>query len=416
MGAIVSGSDREFSHRTDSLAKLGAEIFKGHSEHNFDRADLVVFSHAIDENNPELVAARKRLIPTITRADLLGCIMLDYKRRIGVCGSHGKSTTVAMLDAIFSRAGCEPTTLCGADLPFGSPIRKGKRDIMIYEACEYRDSFLRFLPTISLGLNLEMDHPDYFKSLDHLKTSFAKAIGKAADRRIIFGDDQNLWEIKQKIKQNVITFGFSEKNDYRYSITSYRSGGSSILLSRHGQDVQSFDLNIPGSFNISNAAAAITIALEYGLDVNKVSAAISDFSGIDRRLQYIGEFYGRAVYYDYAHHPTEISAAINALRSFALGRLCVVFKPHTYSRTAALWNDFCASLSLADDLIITDIYAAREEKIDGITAENLARSIDGAIYLQDDLVAEKIRRTNCQSVVLMGAGDMEGIKNSLLGN
>ena len=413
-GTSVSGSDRESGQRTRALADSGAQIFIGHNERNVIGASLVVYTHAIEDENPELSFARANSIPTITRADLLGTLMLDYKGRIGVAGSHGKSTTVAMLDAIFSHAGCEPTTLSGADLPFGDPMRRGQGDLLIYEACEYRDSFLRFSPTIALGLNLEMDHPDYFKSLDHLKSSFTKALGRASVRTVISGDDHNLRDIKPKIKQSVTTFGFSEGNDYRFFIDSYRQGGFSFSLTRFGQEVGSFDLNIPGGFNLSNAAAAITVALEYGLDIKKVAEAIADFRGIPRRLEYLGEFFSRAVYYDYAHHPTEISSSINALKSFTRGRLCVVFKPHTYSRTAALWNDFCSALSLADSIIITDIYPAREEPINGITAENLAKSIDGAIYLPDSLVIEGLKHQNCQTIALMGAGDMEVIKEGLI--
>lgn len=413
-GVSVSGSDREQSSHTRTLSESGAKVFIGHDSQYVPGADLVVHSHAIDDDNPELAEARRLSIPVITRADLLAAMMLDYKGRIGVCGSHGKSTTVAMLDAIFSRAGCEPTTLSGAELPFGDPMRYGEGDLLIYEACEYRDSFLRFYPTISVGLNLEMDHPDYFRSINQLKTSFAKALGRASKLAVISGDDPNLRDIKEKIRQKTTTFGFCEWNDYRYFVTSLGRGACSFTLTRFGQKVGEFKLNIPGSFNLSNAAAAITVALEYGLDPTAVAEAIADFRGIPRRLERIGDFCGREVYYDYAHHPTEIFSAINALKSVVRGRLCVVFKPHTYSRTAALWEDFCSALSLADELIVTDIYPAREEPIDGISSENLADSIGRAVYLPDDRVAEKIKQINCKAVVLMGAGDMESIKNSLL--
>lgn len=414
MGVSVSGSDREASSRTEMLSTLGAKIYIGHSEDNIGSADLVVYSHAISDDNAELLAAGKTSVPTVSRALLLGALMLDYRCRIGVSGSHGKSTTVAMLDAIFSRAGCEPTTLCGADLPFGDPMRVGEKSLLIYEACEYRDSFLRFCPTISLGLNLEMDHPDYFTSLDHLKTSFAKALGRATNLALISGDDQNLRDISKRIGQRALTFGFGQENDYRYSITSYKRGGSCLSLSRYGVNVGEFEINLPGSHNLHNAAAAITVALEYGIDVETVADAISDFRGIPRRLEYLGEYSGREIYYDYAHHPTEIASAINALKSITYGRLCVVFKPHTYSRTAALWSEFCSALSLADEVIITEIYPAREDPIPGITAERLASDIKGAIFLPDNAVREKIRHIDARAVVLMGAGDMEEIKNSLI--
>ena len=413
LGAIVSGSDREISQRTERLKSLGVEIFIGHSADNVN-CDLVVYSHAIDEGNPEIQRAIEKNIPRISRDRLLGALMFDYKRRIGVSGSHGKSTTTAILDQIFYYANLDPTTLSGADLPFGDSMREGGRELLIYEACEYRDSFLSFSPTISVGLNLEMDHPDYFASLEQIKTSFEKALGRASEFAAICGDDQNLYEISKKLPCRRVTFGFDGRNDYRFFITDFGRVGFVFSLFKKDTYVADFRLNIPGSFNVLNAAAAITVALECGIDAETVKYAISDFSGIPRRLQQIGLFRGKPIYYDYAHHPSEIRQAINALRLLVDGRLAVVFKPHTYTRTKALWEDFCLSLSLADLTIITDIYAAREEPIEGVSGENLARAIgDSAVYCKDEYVSLLLGKCSFDGVVLMGAGDMEYIKNSL---
>ena len=192
LGAMVSGSDREDSARTRELELLGAGVSIGHNPDNIRGADLVVYSHAIDDDNPELLAARQADIPTLSRPEYLGALMQKYKRRIGVSGSHGKSTTVAMLDCIFSCAGCNPTTLSGSDLPIGEPMRIGGSGTLIYEACEYKDAFLSFSPWVAVGLNLELDHTDYFADLEAIKTSFAKAIGSAASFAVINGDDPNL--------------------------------------------------------------------------------------------------------------------------------------------------------------------------------------------------------------------------------
>lgn len=413
-GAEVSGSDREDSYRTRELALLGARISIGHSAENVRDADLVVFSHAISTDNPELCEAARLNIPTASRAEYLGAMMLGYNSRIGISGSHGKSTTVAMLDSIFTHAGCNPTVLSGSDLPIGTPVRLGSKGVMIYEACEYKDSFLRFSPTISVGLNLELDHTDYFDGIDALKASFAKALGRADQFALVNGDDANLKRIIGKLKTRVVTFGSSENNDYRYSITAFREIGFEFTLSRFGSVIGSFELNIPGVFNLHNATAAIALALEYGIDADIIAEAIRSYRGIAGRLEYIGSRFGRPVYYDYAHHPTEILASINALKSITREPLTVVFKPHTFSRTKALWQEFCEALSQADHLILTDIYPAREQPIEGVNSARLAADIGyGAKYCPDTEVISTVDLSTQGTIVLMGAGNLDNIKKDI---
>ena len=414
LGASVSGSDREESTRTLDLSLLGAKITVGHRKENVIGATLVVYTRAISDDNSELSAARENNIPTVSRAEYLGALMLGYKSRIGVSGSHGKSTTVAMLDAIFTTALTDPTVLSGAELDTGSPLRVGGDSVMIYEACEYCDSFLSFLPTIAVGLNLELDHTDYFPDLDAISDSFSRALGRAERFALICGDDENLTMIKNKIKAPIITFGASETNDYRYSVTSFRDGGFDFDIIRYKNKIGSFRLNIPGAFNVCNATAAIVVALEYGIDLQIIRDSIAAFRGARGRLQLLGNRFGRAVYCDYAHHPTEISATINALKSYIRSPITVIFKPHTYSRTAALWQDFCASLSLADHLILTDIYPAREDAIFGISSERLARDIKGAKYLPDGEVVSFVDNYTRGAILLMGAGNMDSIKKEII--
>lgn len=413
-GATVSGSDRESSDRTRELLLLGANISIGHSAENVKGADLVVYSHAIGIDNPELVEAAHLGIPTVSRAEYLGAAMLEYNNRIGISGSHGKSTTVAMLDAIFTRAGANPTVLSGAELSIGCPIRIGSRGVMLYEACEYKDSFLRFAPTVTVGLNLELDHTDYFADLDEIKLSFTKALGRASDFALLNGDDENLSSIIKNIKTRVITFGSGERNDYCYSITAFHDGAFSFTLSRFGSVVGSFELNLPGVFNLNNASCAIALAIEYGIDVEIIKEAIKSFSGISGRLEYIGSRFGRPIYLDYAHHPTEISASINALKEVTSQPLTVVFKPHTFSRTKALWQEFRCALSLADNLIITDIFPARETAIEGISSERLASEIPRAIYCPDYDAVRTVDMQTDGAIVLMGAGNFDKIKKEIL--
>ncbi len=415
VGARVSGSDISENNRTQDLLLSGAEIYLGHSAKNARDASLLVYSHAISPDNEELKYAEKSGIPWVSRADYLGAMMLEYHERIGVSGSHGKSTTVAMLECIFSLAKTNPTVLCGAEFPGGFPIRLGSKGTLIYESCEYKDSFLRFSPTISLGLNLELDHTDYFKDIEAIKASFARALGKAEKLAIINGDDENLVGIIKDIKCPIKTFGGGERNDYRYFITSFSDLGFEFSVLRYGTSLGNFKLNIPGAFNVHNACAAIAVAMECGIEKSIIHDAVSLYRGISGRLEYIGSRFSRPVYYDYAHHPTEIAASINALKMQIRGPLTVVFKPHTFTRTAALWEDFCRSLALADYLIITDIFPAREKPIDGITSERLASEIGkGAVYCTDDDVTEMIDRQTEGAVVLMGAGNFEKIKSRIL--
>ena len=414
-GAMVSGSDRERSIRTDKLTCLGARINIGHTAENVNGASLVVYSHAIAEDNPELCEARAKSIPIISRADYLGAVMIDYDSRIGVCGSHGKSTTVAMLDSVFSHAGLRPTTLSGSVLPIGEPIRLGDSGTLIYESCEYKDSFLRFSPTISIALNLELDHTDYFADIGAICNSFIRALSRAEGFALINGDDENLSSILKEIKEPVITFGFGETNDYHYRITKFRPIGYDFTVYRHDEFVENFELNIPGEFNVKNATAVIGVAIEMGIDPIVIKEALASYHGIQGRLEHIGSRYGRPVYYDYAHHPTEIACTINALRQVEHRPITVVFKPHTYSRTAALWDDFARSLSMADRLVVTDIYPAREQPIVGITSENLASEINGARYCPDNKIAEVIDFTD-GAIILMGAGNFDKIIKDIVRN
>ncbi len=417
MGAYVSGSDRLPSERVAALSARGIPVFTGHSPENIGEAEIVVYSHAISADNPELVFAKESGRVTVSRAEYLGAVMLGYKNRIGISGSHGKSTTTAMLNAVFEGAERAPTTLSGALLDGGEPFLAGGNEVLIYEACEYKDSFLSFSPTVAVAINLEMDHPDYFENIAHLRDSFTKALSRATSFALISLDDENLKKIIPAVKKKtkVITFGIDPSADYSYFINSFTEYGFVFTVNYKGRR-EEFRLNVPGVHNVANAAAAIAIALEYGIPSPCVSLAIENFSGIPRRLEYIGNRGGRAIYYDYAHHPTEISAAISALKLLSKDTLTVVFKPHTYSRTECLWEDFCSSLSMADRVIVTDIFPAREEPIEGINSKRLAADIgDIAEYSSD---AEVVFRLDAQhskgAVVLMGAGDLENIKYDVL--
>ena len=407
----VSGSDAVDSARLDELRALGAEIFVGHSADNIKDVDLVVYTLAIGDDNPELSCAIKRGIPAVTRASFLGALMLAYPSRIGVSGSHGKSTTVAMLDAIFSHAGREPSLLSGADLPVvGEPIKLGRGESLIYEACEYKDSFLRFSPTVAIALNLEYDHTDYFKDIAALRSSFVKALSRASVA-IVNYDDEHLNKIIRKIKTRVITFGQGDDSDYKYRVVGFLGGGYDFTLMRGDKHVGAFRLNIPGVFNVSNAVSAIIAAIESGIVPSVIAEGLAKYRGIPRRLEHIGDRFARHVYYDYAHHPTEIRCVINTVRMLHGDSVTVIFAPHTYTRTKSLWDDFISALSLADYVVLLDIYPAREKAISGITSERLAREVGKkAAYVKKEGLISHIDRHTYGTIIVMGAGDMDETK------
>ncbi len=413
--SVISGSDREVSPRTESLTDHGIVIANEHSENNISDQELVVYSHAIAEDNPELTAARKKAIPTVTRAEYLGAFMTEYKKRVGVSGTHGKSTTVAMLDLIFAYCGMNHTTLSGASLATGEPFRMGSTELLLYEGCEYKDSFLRFSPTYITVTNLEYDHPDYFPSLEAVKDSFLKAVLRSK-YAIMNYDDYNLRSVISRVKGDTkaITFGQNERADYRYRVVSFEPSGCSFTIEHRGEELGLFQIHLPGAYNVINAAAAAVTALVMGLSPEDIAASLSAFRGIEARLQYLGHIWGRDIYRDYAHHPTEIRAAINALKIHSGDSVTVVFKPHTYSRTKAFFEDFRLALSLADNVILTDIYPAREEPIEGISSERLASDIgDKAVYCKDEDVKSAVESIEPGAVLLMGAGDMKKIAEDL---
>lgn len=416
-GAHVSGSDRDLGERTRRLAALGAEINAGHSEENIKpEMDLVVYSGAISNSNPELLRASELGIPAVTRASFLGGIMQKYENRIGISGTHGKSTVTAMLDAIFSLAGKNPTTMAGEDLPgINSALRIGGKENFIYEACEYKDAFRMFTPTVAVALNLEMDHVDYYKDEKSLKNSFITALSKASEFVLLNEDDENLFKIKKKISTRVITFSANEASDYSYSIISFADHGYKFTIRRKGKTLGIFKISMIGAFNVINACAAAIVALEFGIKPSVIAEALKNFGGIRRRLQHVGSHQGREVIYDYAHHPTEIRASINTVKMAYPGELTVVFKPHTFTRTEYFWREIRAALDLADYVVLTDIYPARENPIPGVTSENLAKSIgQRAIYSTDRDVIDTVDLHTYGTIIVMGAGDLEDVKDRLI--
>jgi UDP-N-acetylmuramate--alanine ligase len=360
----------------------------------------------------------KNNIPTLSRAELMGYIISGFDCSLGVCGSHGKSTATAMLASIFAEAGWDPTVLCGADLGDGSCYRGGSTRLIIYESCEYRDSFLCFSPTASLVLNIDFDHADYFKSISDLQSSFLRSADLTSDLLVYSSDDDNSACLRHVPgNKTVRTFGGGREADYRYSILGYTTEGTEFTVTDKGGSTRLF-LPLFGEHFVADAAGAYAIARELGVCASHCAHAISKFRGIPRRLEKLGCIMGYDVYYDYAHHPKEIRAAKEALALMGYGSVCAVFCPHTYSRTAALWSDFVFQLSELSLVYVTDIYAAREAPIEGVESEALVKEINAhggnSFYLSEGRDPKLPVAVGKSALVLMGAGDLEKIKEKIL--
>lgn len=426
-GFTVSGSDSKESPLTKKLESEGAIIHYGQCAENIsDGIDCVVYTAAINKANPELMEAVARKIPMLTRAELLGQLMKNYKTPIAVSGTHGKTTTTSMISHILLAADLDPTISVGGILKaIGGNIRVGKSETFITEACEYTNSFLHFYPKISVILNIEEDHLDFFKDLEDIRHSFHQfaALLPSDGTLIINGDIDNYQEIYDGLDCNVITYGSSDMLDYSASNITYDEKGLVAFdLIKNGKVVDHIQLSVTGDHNVSNALASIATAELLQIPMETIKKGILSFSGTDRRFEYKGTFNGVTVVDDYAHHPTEIAATLTAARNYPHGRIICVFQPHTYTRTKAFWNQFSDALTLADVVVLADVYAARETDTLGIHCEDLADDIrrkgTESYYFPSFDAIENFLLETCTDndlILTMGAGDIYQVGEHLLG-
>ncbi|MCR4590628.1 MAG: UDP-N-acetylmuramate--L-alanine ligase [Lachnospiraceae bacterium] len=425
-GFRVSGSDMAESELTDSLTRLGAHISFPQAASNInDDIDIVIYTAAIHEDNPELMEVRKRNIPALTRADFLGQLMKRYKVSAAVAGTHGKTTTTSMLSEILLKADTDPTLSIGGMLKsIGGNFRVGKQDFFVTEACEYTNSFLSFFPTVGVILNVDEDHLDFFKDLRDIQNSFHKFAALLPDdgTLIINGETKGFDIVTEGLKCNIVTYGPDSRYDYYPTDISFNDlACASFTLNHGGEAVGSISLKIPGEHNIGNACAAAASAFAMGIDGKHILAALSEFRGVDRRFQYKGSFNGVRVIDDYAHHPTEIAASLAAAKKCRYNKLWCVFQPHTYTRTKALLPEFAEVLSAADEVVLADIYAARETDTLGVSSKILADEISArghnARYFDSFEKIENFLKENCihgDLLITMGAGDVYKIGDRLL--
>ncbi len=414
MGYKVSGYDMMPGTYTALAEQRGINIVYGDTVPSLDDVGLIVYTAAINEDNTILSLARKKGIPTVVRADFLGELMKCYVNRIGVSGTHGKSTTSGMISQIFLSADTNPTIVIGADLPeLGSGLKIGSDKHFIFEACEYKDSFLSFAPTLSVVLNVELDHTDYFLSLAQMKDSYTKFM-QISGLAVVCADNSNAVDAAEKYGGKVHYYSIKDNGcEFFADNIICIKGFAEFDAYVGGKFLVHIKLGVPGVFQVSNALAALASAYIYGIDAESIKKGLESFRGVGRRFQYRKEYNGAEIYDDYAHHPDEIKATLATARSLERKRVIVVYQPHTYTRTHDLFNEFAVSFTNCDEVIFADIYAAREKNICGITSKNLADAVPNGRYLGGfDEISEYLHKTLKQDdlLIIMGAGDIIKLK------
>ena len=427
-GYNVSGSDMKESDMTTKLAQMGARVYIGHRKENVENADVLLYTNAISDDNPEYLRAKERNIPILSRAEMLGYLMEEYENSIAVSGTHGKTTTTSMVSLIMERAKLEPTILVGGNLKeIGGNCKVGNSQYFVTEACEYMDSFLNLKPKIEIILNIDSDHLDYFKNINRIVESFDTFAHLVPKDGVIIAYDANPF-VNQAVAglSNVVTFGLHDNCDYSASDISFDENGMpSFDVYTGGIMIAHVNLSVPGEHNILNALAAFAAAHTLGIDVETIVNTLKEFHGTERRFDVVGTTKnGVKIVDDYAHHPTEIKATLSASQNVPHNKLWCLFQPHTYTRTRALFDEFAEAFNLADHLIFAEIYAAREKNIYKISSEQLKNAIkeknperDVLFFETFDEIADYVEKhaEKGDMVITMGAGDIYKVGEKLLG-
>ena len=415
-GCVVRGYDRAHTRETEMLQNSGIPVYDTTDASHFDGAELIVYTVAFAPDHPEMVLAAQRGVPVIPRARLLEAIAADYPNSIGIAGTHGKSTTSGMTAQIFlSEEQADPTVLIGAALPaIGAAYRIGSDGNFIFEACEYKDSFLSFYPRIAVVLNVRLDHTDYFASLEQLKRSFRQFMNNAGDSGIalVNADAPDAVEAARDVLPQVRYFSVRDPAaDYFAGSITYDGGFASFDIYAFGTLLCRASLSVIGSFNVSNALAAAASAHLSGVSAKAIARGLSEFRGVARRFEYLGELNGSRVFTDYAHHPDELKATLAAAKAAAGGRLVTLFQPHTFSRLHDLFDDFAASFGDSSLPLFTDVFSAREVNTSGVHAGLLADAA-GGVYLPTLEESARYLEANVRpgdTVLLIGAGNVNTV-------
>ena len=425
-GFRISGSDNKESALTHRLEQSGAVIFCGQRASNIiPGIDVIIYTAAIHEDNPEYQEALRQGLPMLSRAELLGQLMANYKTPIAVSGTHGKTTTTSMLSHILLAGRMDPTISVGGILKaIGGNIRVGGSEVFVTEACEYTNSFLNFFPKISIILNIDADHLDFFKDLDDIRHSFQRfaALLPEDGALIINGEIPDTAGITDGLNCRIITYGNDPSFHYSAANISHNEvGEASFDLLKDGAYIDRISLSVNGDHNVSNALAAIAAAELLDVPLTAIQAGLKEFCGTDRRFEYKGTVNGVTIIDDYAHHPTEIKASLSAAYNYPHREIWCIFQPHTYTRTKALFSEFADALAGTDHVILADIYAARETDTLGISSKDLVSALKAkgcdAYYFPSFREIEDFCTENCQKgdlLITMGAGDVVNIGEELL--
>ena len=424
LGYNISGSDKAQSETTARLQKLGARVAFGHAAENIGNADVVVTSTAVKVDNPEVVAAHQRNVPVIPRAEMLA-ELLKMKFSVAVSGSHGKTTTTSMVSTILARGGLDPTMVIGGKLAsIGSNARLGDSDIIVAEADESDGSFLKLSPTIAVITNIDREHLDFYPGITEIKEAFLKFanIVPFYGCTVLCNDNEHVREITGLIKRKMITYGIEHSADYSARDIKYLTSKTEYSLIYKGERLGVIELSVPGLFNVYNSLAAVAVGRELDLDFATIKQGLVSFSGVVRRLENKGTVGGVRVVDDYGHHPTEVKATLAAARQAWKGRLIVVFQPHRFTRTKALFNEFTQAFGDADLLILNDIYPASEEPIAGVNSQVLCEAIRKTGHPSVEYIAQAegtieylLNTVKPKDIVItLGAGSIYKIGEALL--
>lgn len=415
-GFKVSGSDSKESKITNSLKEKGAEIYIGHKRENLQNVDLVVYTAAIPSDNPEILEAKENNIHLMDRAEFLGLIMKGHKYNVAVAGTHGKTTSTSMITNITLKGNLDPTILVGGELDIiGGNYRIGSSDYFVTEACEYKESFLKFYPYVGIILNIDADHLDYYRDLNHIIETFKKFSTLIPEDGYLIGynGDKNVRGILEEAKCNTLSYGLEDADVTARNIEFNNKGCATFTVNKKGEDLFTVSLNMPGTHNILNALSTICVGLIFNIPFEKIAEGLNECKGAHKRFEYKGEINGITIIDDYAHHPVEIQATLNTAKKIPHGKTYCVFQPHTYTRTKTLFDEFTTAFKDSDELILMDIYAAREKDTGLVSSDELGDAIRKTglkctnVHSHDEAVAylKKVAKKD-DMILTVGAGDV----------
>ena len=418
-GYQLTGSDLAESDTLERIRSYKIPVAMGHKAENVHGSELVVYTAAVKKDNPELLEAQRLNIPLIERSVMLGIVTRRYKNAIAVAGTHGKTTTTAMLTQIMVNSGADPSAIIGGKLPFiGGNGRVGKSETIICEACEYVDTFLQLTPAVSVLLNVDGDHLDYFGTIENIVKSFHQFALQTTRTLVVNGDDENTQKAIENVSLETITFGLKDKNDYWAADIQPSAGVKEhFTLMHHNEKLCDIALSVPGRHNIYNALAAAATAHHLGVSPKNIADSLHQFTGVHRRFEILSDLNGIVVADDFAHHPTELTATLTAAMQMGFQRVWAVFQPHTYSRTAMLLDDFAKALSIPDRAIISEILAVREENTYHIYSRDLGVKVPGSVCIDTfseitDYIEQNVQPGDL--VLTLGGGNVYQCANMIV--